>query len=242
MILGYNFTIKVWYILSAEEIKGQSFSSAGFHFSKAFPINFIICLTPYRKASITGAFFIKESEDNMGVRVVFPDMGKDPSIQLIEKTITENGTYDAITDGANGYSKVNVNVEGGGGGSSDFTKVNVTMEVSGENNGANYRLILEDTDENDTAMRIETVQLPSGERRTFETGSAEVTVGYNIPITKEIYLYQNNYFVVMATAVDNPSDYTVTGNAEAVAIEFDGQTMNIVKVYGDCTISVVGNK
>lgn len=49
----------------------------------------------------------------MGVRVVFPDMGKDPSIQLIEKTITENGTYDAITDGANGYSKVNVNVEGG---------------------------------------------------------------------------------------------------------------------------------
>lgn len=58
----------------------------------------------------------------MGVRVVFPDMGKDPSVQLIEKTITENGTYDAITDGANGYSKVNVNVEGGGG-SSDLTWV-----------------------------------------------------------------------------------------------------------------------
>ena len=57
----------------------------------------------------------------MGVRVVFPDMGKDPSVQLIEKTITQNGTYDAITDGANGYSKVNVNVEGGGG-SSDFSK------------------------------------------------------------------------------------------------------------------------
>lgn len=61
----------------------------------------------------------------MGVRVVFPDMGKDPSVQLIEKTITENGTYDAITDGANGYSKVNVNVEGGGG-SSDFSTAEVT--------------------------------------------------------------------------------------------------------------------
>ena len=63
----------------------------------------------------------------MGVRVVFPDMGKDPSVQLIEKTITENGTYDAITDGANGYSKVNVNVEGGGG-SSDFSTATVTFE------------------------------------------------------------------------------------------------------------------
>ena len=65
----------------------------------------------------------------MGVRVVFPDMGKDPSIQLIEKTITENGTYDAITDGANGYSKVNVNVEGGGG-SSDFSTAEVTFVCS----------------------------------------------------------------------------------------------------------------
>ena len=63
----------------------------------------------------------------MGVRVVFPDMGKDPSVQLIEKTITENGTYDAITDGANGYSKVNVNVGGGGGGSSDFSTAQVTL-------------------------------------------------------------------------------------------------------------------
>lgn len=65
----------------------------------------------------------------MGVRVVFPDMGKDPSVQLIEKTITENGTYDAITDGANGYSKVNVNVEGGGG-SSDFSTATVTLIAS----------------------------------------------------------------------------------------------------------------
>ena len=62
----------------------------------------------------------------MGVRVVFPDMGKDPSVQLIEKTITENGTYDALTDGANGYSKVNVNVEGGGG-SSDFSTAKATV-------------------------------------------------------------------------------------------------------------------
>lgn len=34
---------------------------------------------------------------------------------LITKTITENGTYDAIDDSADGYSSVTVNVQGGGG-------------------------------------------------------------------------------------------------------------------------------
>lgn len=100
-----------------------SFNGIRFHCSKPFT----------EKHPFTGAFFIQESEDDMGVRVVFPDMGKDPSIQLIEKTITENGTYDATTDGANGYSKVNVNVEGGGG-SSDFSTAEVTFSstVSGK--------------------------------------------------------------------------------------------------------------
>lgn len=74
----------------------------------------------------------------MGVRVVFPDMGKDPSVQLIEKTITENGTYNAITDGANGYSKVNVNVEGGGG-SSDFSTAEVEITGVAEIYGAFLR-------------------------------------------------------------------------------------------------------
>jgi len=81
----------------------------------------------------------------MGVRVVFPDMGKDPSIQLIEKTITENGTYDALTDGANGYSKVNVNVEGGGG-SSDFSTAQVTVIKEEESlNGLILPTISDDT-------------------------------------------------------------------------------------------------
>ena len=36
---------------------------------------------------------------------------------LVEKTITTNGSYDAASDNADGYSVVTVNVEGGGGGS-----------------------------------------------------------------------------------------------------------------------------
>lgn len=35
---------------------------------------------------------------------------------LIQKSITENGTYDASDDNADGYSEVTVNVSGGGGG------------------------------------------------------------------------------------------------------------------------------
>ena len=38
------------------------------------------------------------------------------SATLIEKIITENGTYNASDDNADGYSKVTVNVAGGGGG------------------------------------------------------------------------------------------------------------------------------
>lgn len=81
----------------------------------------------------------------MGVRVVFPDMGKDPSVQLIEKTITENGTYDAITDGANGYSKVNVNVEGGGG-ESDFSTAEVTINNSASDSYIDFSGIVIDND------------------------------------------------------------------------------------------------
>lgn len=39
-----------------------------------------------------------------------------PAPKLIEKTITENGTYSASDDGADGFSQITVNVEGGGGG------------------------------------------------------------------------------------------------------------------------------
>ena len=39
----------------------------------------------------------------------------DDALGLTEKTITENGTYSALDDGAEGYSQVTVDVEGGGG-------------------------------------------------------------------------------------------------------------------------------
>lgn len=40
--------------------------------------------------------------------------GDSPQSKIIPKTITENGTYDASDDNADGYSKVTVDVAGGG--------------------------------------------------------------------------------------------------------------------------------
>ena len=42
------------------------------------------------------------------------------SATLIEKSITQNGTYNASSDNADGYSKVRVNVSGGGGNWLDY--------------------------------------------------------------------------------------------------------------------------
>lgn len=63
----------------------------------------------------------------MGVTFIAPQGTYTAPAKLVTKEITENGTYDATDDSANGYSSVTVNVEGGGGGSSDFSTAEVTV-------------------------------------------------------------------------------------------------------------------
>lgn len=62
----------------------------------------------------------------MGVTFIAPQGVYTAPAKLVSKTITENNTYNAIDDNANGYSSVTVNVEGGGG-TSDFTTAEVTI-------------------------------------------------------------------------------------------------------------------
>lgn len=62
----------------------------------------------------------------MGVTFIAPQGTYTAPAKLVTKEITENGTYDATDDSANGYSSVTVNVEGGGG-SSDFSTAEVTV-------------------------------------------------------------------------------------------------------------------
>ena len=62
----------------------------------------------------------------MGVTFIAPAGTYTAPAKLIEKTITQNDTYNAADDNANGYSSVTVNVEGGGGGG-DFSTAEVTF-------------------------------------------------------------------------------------------------------------------
>lgn len=143
----------------------------------------------------------------MGVRVVFPDMGKDPSVQLIEKTITENGTYDAITDGANGYSKVNVNVEGGGG-SSDFS----TAEVTVNGNFTQSDLFMVPVIEKDP--NNEDIAFPQ-----LRSGNSTYTV----------ILYKGRSTLMFMGSQSRT--ITVSGNIETVGT-------GIYIITGDCTITI----
>ena len=65
----------------------------------------------------------------MGVTFIAPQGTYTAPAKLVTKEITENGTYDATDDSANGYSSITVNVEGGGG-SSDFSTAEVTVNAN----------------------------------------------------------------------------------------------------------------
>lgn len=67
----------------------------------------------------------------MGVTFLAPEDVYTSPAKLITKKITDNGTYSAADDNANGFSSVTVEVEGGGG-SSDFSTAEVTIQITTE--------------------------------------------------------------------------------------------------------------
>lgn len=77
----------------------------------------------------------------MGVTFIAPQGTYTAPAKLVTKEITENGTYDATDDSANGYSSVTVNVEGGGG-SSDFSTAEVTFSMVNTGNLASMPLVV----------------------------------------------------------------------------------------------------
>ena len=83
------------------------------------PVN-VAAVTSSIDANIT-AGNIKKDVTILGVTGSYEGSG---SATLITKSITQNGTYNASSDNADGYSSVTVNVSGGGGG------VGITREVS----------------------------------------------------------------------------------------------------------------
>lgn len=144
----------------------------------------------------------------MGVTFIAPQGTYTAPAKLVTKEITENGTYDATDDSANGYSSITVNVEGGGG-SSDFSTAEVTIApfdggyteykypLPGVNNIDNTIMILHPMARDDS----ETITVP------LYKGKLTINTGENIGISGD-FVYNSDFGKLTITG-----DCTIKGYA-----------------------------
>lgn len=125
------------------------------------------------------------------------------SAKLTDKTITENGTYDASADNADGYSSVTVDVAGGGGG--ETFEVNATVTDEGIIFSKTYEEIKTAISENKKPVLTLTVDDVSivYSMCTY-TGSMIVFLGETVIDEGEInqrlvYISPENYHIEKAT-------------------------------------------
>ena len=153
----------------------------------------------------------------MGVTFIAKEGTYTAPATLTSKTITENGTYSAVDDSANGYSSVTVEVEGGGG-SSDFSTAEVIFNNSAT--GYEYKLLANAfvcIDNNTIGINTEAFVTS---QRTFE-----------------IVVYKGSQFIPLNkfTDYDNQTMPVVTG-----AIEFVTSPSYGFMVSGDGSITAKG--
>lgn len=111
---------------------------------------------------------------------------------------------------------------GGGGGSSDFSKA--IVNVIGNDKTIDF---LPNTLESDAVIAVCVVD--------WGLTASEDDMHFNVDntLTETFYILNNNY--ITAVSYDAPTqNYSVTGNAEVSS--YSGT--NIVKIYGDCTITI----
>lgn len=125
----------------------------------------------------------------MGVTFIAPGEQFTSPARLITKEITEDGTYYAADDNANGYSSVEVSV-GGGGGSSDFSTAEV--QISTNYSKANFTIPLPNIDANDTLVPT-------------------VTASLQLAVDALVVLYKNKPLVV-STSGQTFNSISVTGD------------------------------
>lgn len=138
----------------------------------------------------------------MGVTYIAPAGTVTSPAKLITKNITDNGTYDAADDLANGYSQVVVNVEGGGG-SSDFSTAEVTfVEDSKAEDGSNdcdLIAILTDRQGNELMEPLKHVS---------DDGDVVTAVLYK----GHTYAYMSSVTSVSGNVTNNDGDLDITGD------------------------------
>ena len=144
--------------------------------------------------------------------------------------ITENGVYNV-----KGYVYADVNVEGGGGGDSDFSTAEVTMKLPADLSAATLDIQLTDplTENSNGVVVIEedNIRYITTDAQTVELAKPSLTEE-----TRVVYLYKNNPVYIKWPLAQSTADYTITGAGEAVGINIDDNTIYAVKVTGNCAI------
>lgn len=160
---------------------------------------------------------------------------------LIPKTITENGEYLASSDGADGYSKVTVNVSGGGG-STTIDQLNVTG--SGTYNapaGHAYDPVI---------VPAGTVTAPptiSGASATVSTGTNSLTLSKSVNVTPNVttsgyisYGTTDSSSVSLTASVTTKAAATITPGTTNQTISSGTYLTGTQTISGDANL-VAGN-
>lgn len=145
---------------------------------------------------------------------------------LITKSITQNGTYNASSDNADGYSSVNVNVSGGGGSGTPFifsTKLSnqgITLPVYGDDNYRyEFKLVIP-CYQSETLIFGGAWSVSSKLFHTFGSASAPIIVYY---ISNSYVSISYNYWDIMDieanTTYIKVDGTTYTGTATTKAHE-----------------------
>lgn len=154
----------------------------------------------------------------MGVTFIAKEGTYTAPATLTTKTITENGTYSAVDDSANGYSSVTVNVEGGGG-SSDFSTAKMTVINNKE-----------------WTIQVNECPVASVEDEMLFGG---FSVRGNSQSIFDVIIYKGHAHILemmtgasLDTPVDLETEASLSGNAE-----YDAED-ELIDITGDCTITI----
>ena len=171
------------------------------------------------------------SDTNLSDAVHTLASGYGGSATLITKTITENGTYSAEDDSADGYSSVTVNVPTGGGASS-WTKVA------------------------ETSYQVSTTSTSTGTVATWETGHSEIWTSDKIVYVRVRdtagkragYFYGSDTFIVNVsplwgtTSTTTMVRYAITYTSDSKYRVIASNNTNGYGVYADTLYSDGGIK
>ena len=189
--------------------------------------------------------------------VTIVDVSSGPSPTLITKSITANGTYNASSDNADGYSSVTVEVSGGGGGGGSaskkqinfidydgtilysYTKAEIDAMSSLPANPSHTGLVAQGWNWTLAQIKAQLTDMPDGDvwvGQMYITESGKTEIDVNFPdsarLSPIMTIAVNG--TVMVDWGDNTTPDTVTGSSLETMLEVSHTYSNA----GDYTISI----